>query len=276
VVADSRDKAPRNYGKPRAGAAFTSKAYAKSGIDGKAVPKDKARYSMQRPISRNDLAVKAKQQDSGFRASQKKAVNPSAGKAYSKAYAAKVYDGTASKTVAGKVTRNDLASKARLSEQGYKASQKKVISASGIKPGYSKSPGGKAVQPAVSKNAYAKSSPKVKAPASSARTKLYNSSKTAPLAKRSVKVTAPSSSVKARTYKGTKSTPVVKLTKPVKPSTSYSKAKPYSVPSARPQSKPQYSHQAAPKQAYSAPGRSAPQKSSKPAMNNKSKQGRIK
>ncbi len=301
VVANSRDKAPRSYAKRPAEAAFNSRSYAKNGIDGKAVSKEKTRYSMQKPVSRGDLAVKAKKQDSGFKASQKKAVNPSAGKAYSRAYAAKVYDGTASKTPAGKVTRNDLASKAKSSEQGYRASQKKVVSASGNKPGYSKSLGGKTAQPKVSQKSYVKSSPKVNAPTTSARTKLYNSSKTAPLAKRSAKVTAPSSSVKARTNYRMKSTPVVKLTKPSRPSTSYSKAKSSTAPSTRSQPKPQYSYQAAPKQsiprqsipkqsapkqsaarqstpkqAWSAPGRSAPQKSSKPAMNNKSKQGRVK
>lgn len=306
MVADSRDKAPRSYRKSPADASFKGKSYAKNGIDGKYGSKEKAMYSMQKPVSRNDLAVKAKKQDSGFKASQKKALNSSAGKAYSKAHAAKVYDGGASKTPVRKVTRNDLASKAKSSDQGYKASQKKVVSASGNKPGYSKSLSGKVAKPKVSQKSYAKSSPKVKAPTSSARTKLYTSSKTAPLAKSSAKVTAPSASVKARTSYRMKSTPVVKLTRPSSPSASYSKAKSYTAPSTRSQSKPQYSYKAAPKQssprqsipkqsapkqsaakqsaarqssakqAYSAPSRSAPQKSSRPAMNNKSKQARVK
>ena len=255
-VAGTRDNPPRDFNNRRGDGEFVGKAYAKNGgATGNGKKRKSAAFKPQ-PVSRADLAVKAQASDASYRAGKKKVVSSSSGKAYSKAYLAQKSSQPAMKSPARKLTRNDLALKAKTSDSKYKSSQKKAAPAGGSK--------------AVSRSARIpdyklsrKDLAKVKAPVSR--------SKTQPVSR-------------STGYSKARSAPKVRLTSPQKKS-SYAYSKPRaSTPSVNRVQKSappkQYSQAKAPKQSRSSsPAKQqykAPSRSSKPAVQSKQKQHRTK
>ena len=127
-VAETRNKEPRGFDARRGDATPVGNAYAGTGFDKGLVPrqaqKKKAAYASTKPVSRNELALKAGDTNTGFDARSKKV---SAGGGKARAW------GKSVDPVGKTVTRTDLASKAKSGDQRFKASQKPVTPVSGSK-----------------------------------------------------------------------------------------------------------------------------------------------
>lgn len=293
LVAGTQDKKPRGFTAGRAGDVPAGKAYAKNGGF---MPKQKTAAYKAGPVSRETLAVKARSKNELLKSGQKKFAGKDGGKAYSKVLSSGKLGDKSIKAPARKLTRNDLALKARSSDQAYKTGQKKVVSSSTGRKKVAPFELGKASQPSA-KNAYASAAPKAKqAPRSKAVVKrspgtvvsknksrpAINKSTSRPVANRTTArpvVKASPGKIKMPAYSKQKRAPVVKLTGRQNAAPSYSKARSSSQPAVK-ASKPQMARQAKPQMSYkSAPqprNNSAPKPAPQQSSRSKSKQKFVK
>lgn len=111
-VAGTRDKPVNVHDKGRRNGSFTGEAYAKSYKQGQ-LPKNKSVAAAGKLVNRSELAHKAKKRNEGFQAAKGKVISRSSGKSYSKAYASSLFKASPGNATDRKVTRNDLAGKAK-------------------------------------------------------------------------------------------------------------------------------------------------------------------
>ena len=290
LVADTHDKSPRGFTGRGGQETRGGKALAKNrpGF----VPKAKQAHLKPGPLSRNDLAAKARTRDQ--KASGGKA--QPGGKAWAKSMASGKFGDKTLKTQPRALTRGDLAQKARSTDQQYRSAQKKVKASGKSKNKAAAFRPDKAAQLSA-RNAWAKAAPQVK---QQSRTKATPTIKQQSRVKATPRVKQPSGSTvtrKARRPSSGKAvvkstsrptikaspgkikrpsatrsakTPVVKLTGQTRSSASRYKA----APQARAKSQParQQKAQASYRPQTQKKANPAPQKSSRQTTRSKSKQ----
>ena len=115
VVAETRDRVPAGYRKPGMKLPGADKRYAKNGTT---PTKRKAAYDRSDPVRRDELAVKARASNDGFRAAKSKAAMRNDRKPYGKAHAGAYSEARTAPPSSRKVSRNELARKAKAANAG--------------------------------------------------------------------------------------------------------------------------------------------------------------
>ena len=254
LIADTRDKPPNSWDRRKNEGGSAGKAWAKSGGGRKVANKEKTYYAMTKPVSRTDLATKARTGEQRYKASRNKVVTPARNKSYA-SLPVKPVQKANRKATAGLKAKDAVRKQAPTRNVAPKAKDVVVRKQATTK---------KAAPSTVKAKHVVK--------ASSGKRTVTPGKRSYANASRTVTKKAP---VQARSYSRPNKMPVVKLTRPAKqPAPAYGGSRGKSQPVMRapkPQPQKQYNRQSAP-----APKAAPPPKQGKAVTRSKNKQTRVK